>query len=138
MVRGPPRSTQRRVWAAAEGYKGPVPRLGWFRGGGQRWEADEDEITVRRDAQDLGQLINAEAGCLVLEDWQMAALEAWKLKKRDYNRMSRDKYRNRRRAGPTGGHGADARGRLGGRKDPGRPAAQTLGLDGQSGKPGTE
>ncbi len=70
-----------------------VPRLGWFRWGGQRWEADEDEITVRRDAQDLGQLINAEAGCLVLEDWQMAALEAWKLKKRDYNRLSRDKYK---------------------------------------------
>lgn len=30
-----------------------VPRLGWFRWDGRRWAADEDEILVRRDAQNI-------------------------------------------------------------------------------------
>lgn len=30
-----------------------VPRLGWFRWDGKRWASDEDEIQVRRDAQNI-------------------------------------------------------------------------------------
>ncbi|EAU45085.1 DNA primase family protein [Salipiger bermudensis] len=47
-----------------------VPRLGWYRWQGNRWLADEDELTVRRDAQKISARILAEIEYLTLEPWE--------------------------------------------------------------------
>lgn len=52
-----------------------VPRLGWYRWQGDRWLADEDELTVRRDAQKIGGKILAEIEHLALEPWEAVALD---------------------------------------------------------------
>lgn len=52
-----------------------VPRLGWYRWGGQRWAADEDELTVRRDAQRVAGKILEEIPYLQIEDWEQSALD---------------------------------------------------------------
>ncbi|MGR3758169.1 MAG: DNA primase family protein [Tranquillimonas sp.] len=52
-----------------------VPRLGWYRWDGKRWRADEDEIEVRRDAQKIAGLIEAELAHLIRPEEQ-ATIEA--------------------------------------------------------------
>lgn len=52
-----------------------VPRLGWYRWSGQRWLADEDELTVRRDAQKVAARILGEIDHLALEPFERAALD---------------------------------------------------------------
>lgn len=52
-----------------------VPRLGWFRWQGKVWEADEDEIKVRLDAQKIAARILAEVEYLALAPWQVEALQ---------------------------------------------------------------
>ncbi len=52
-----------------------VPRVGWFTWTGMVWEKDPDEIAVRRQAQQIGGLIEKEIPWLALEDWQMQALQ---------------------------------------------------------------
>jgi len=54
-----------------------VPRLGWYRWGGKFWAADEDELTVRRDAQKIAGRILEEVPHLHLEQWEQDALDAW-------------------------------------------------------------
>lgn len=51
-----------------------VPRVGWFVWSGKRWEQDPDEIAVRRNAQQLGGLIEQEIPHLALSEWQMQKL----------------------------------------------------------------
>jgi len=52
-----------------------VPRLGWFRYCGKRWAADEDEITVRQDAQKISAHILGEVDYLALEPYEQDALD---------------------------------------------------------------
>ena len=52
-----------------------VPRLGWYRWQGDRWLADEDQLTVRRDAQKVAAKIEAEIEHLTLEPWERNALD---------------------------------------------------------------
>lgn len=54
-----------------------VKRLGWFRWGGCRWVADEDEIEVRSDAQKISAHILQEIPFITLEEWQREDLERW-------------------------------------------------------------
>ncbi|MCA0851223.1 DNA primase family protein [Salipiger thiooxidans] len=52
-----------------------VPRLGWYRWQGDRWLADEDQLTVRRDAQKIAGKILEEVTHLALEPWEADAME---------------------------------------------------------------
>ncbi|WP_121062195.1 phage/plasmid primase, P4 family [Chachezhania antarctica] len=52
-----------------------VPRLGWYRWKGDRWLADEDELTVRGDAQKIASRILIEVNHLALEAWEIARLD---------------------------------------------------------------
>lgn len=52
-----------------------VPRLGWYRWKEQRWLADEDELTVRRDAQKVAGRILGEIEHLALPPVERAALD---------------------------------------------------------------
>lgn len=54
-----------------------VPRLGWYRWGGRVWQSDEDELSVRRDAQQIAARILAEVPHIALEDWEKDALDAY-------------------------------------------------------------
>lgn len=47
-----------------------VPRLGWYRWEHTRWAADEDELLVRRDAQQVAGRILGEIAHVALEDWE--------------------------------------------------------------------
>lgn len=66
-----------------------VPRLGWFRWEGRRWQADEDEIHVRRDAQKIGARIEHEISCIALEEWQREALELWREVKPEFENLQK-------------------------------------------------
>ena len=48
-----------------------VPRLGWHRWDGRRWASDEDAITVRLDAQEIGARIMKEAEFLFLSEVEL-------------------------------------------------------------------
>tara|TARA_R110002012_G_scaffold189693_1_gene357092 strand:- start:1545 stop:3404 length:1860 start_codon:yes stop_codon:yes gene_type:complete len=52
-----------------------VPRLGWYRWKEQRWLADEDELTVRRDAQRVAGRILGEIEHLALPPVERNALD---------------------------------------------------------------
>lgn len=54
-----------------------VPRLGWYRWGEKRWRPDEDELAVRRDAQKVAGHILAEIPHILLEPWQVDALDLY-------------------------------------------------------------
>jgi putative DNA primase/helicase len=60
-----------------------VPRLGWFRWDGRKWQADEDAFLVRCDAQAVAGLILEEIPHLALEDYQIEALEKARLTAKD-------------------------------------------------------
>lgn len=51
-----------------------VPRMGWYVWTGSVWARDQDEIHVRRRAQQMGALIEQEIPHILLEDWQMKVL----------------------------------------------------------------
>ncbi|MEH6834823.1 phage/plasmid primase, P4 family [Falsihalocynthiibacter arcticus] len=52
-----------------------VPRLGWYRWQEKRWLADEDELTVRRDAQHVAAQILNEVAHMAFEPFERDALE---------------------------------------------------------------
>jgi len=52
-----------------------VPRLGWYRWGGKIWRSDEDELDVRRDAQQIAAKILLEVDHIALEEWETDALD---------------------------------------------------------------
>ena len=52
-----------------------VPRLGWYRWAGNRWRGDEDELEVRRDAQQVAARILEEVEHLALEQEERDALD---------------------------------------------------------------
>ncbi|MFG6514434.1 phage/plasmid primase, P4 family [Sulfitobacter sp. TB366] len=71
-----------------------VPRLGWFRWSGTRWAADEDELAVRRDAQQIARRIAAEVPHLaqgVLNPAERDILETWAIARKEYNRLKSKK-----------------------------------------------
>lgn len=52
-----------------------VPRLGWYRWAGRVWRSNEDELDVRRDAQQIAARILDEVAHIALEDWEKDALD---------------------------------------------------------------
>lgn len=54
-----------------------VPRLGWNKWNDRFWEADEDELDVRRSAQKIAARILAEVPFIALEKWENDALDMW-------------------------------------------------------------
>lgn len=70
-----------------------VPRLGWFRWNGKKWEADEDAFLVRCDAQQVAAHILEELPHIAHEEWATAAVESAALtaKERRTLRKMRDK-----------------------------------------------
>ncbi len=80
-----------------------VPRVGWFTWTGTVWEKDPDEIAVRRQAQQVGGLIDKEIPWLVLQDWQMDSLK----QERDLRAQLR-KLEDLAKADPEKGEGDDA------------------------------
>lgn len=55
-----------------------VPRLGWHRWDGGKWAADEDAISVRGDAQDLGRYILDEKRFIVMDPADRERLDHWR------------------------------------------------------------
>lgn len=72
-----------------------VPRLGWARWDGRRWAADEDELQVRRDAQQIAGRILGEIPHIALEDWQREALELWHQTRADFLRLEKMSAKDR-------------------------------------------
>ncbi|WOI32866.1 phage/plasmid primase, P4 family [Tritonibacter scottomollicae] len=72
-----------------------VPRLGWYRWDGRRWQADEDEILVRRDAQQISDRILHEIPFVALDDWQRDALDLWREVKAEYRKLIGVKVKDR-------------------------------------------
>ncbi|MCG7626036.1 DNA primase family protein [Epibacterium sp. Ofav1-8] len=72
-----------------------VPRLGWYRWDGRRWQADEDEILVRRDAQQISDRILHEIPFVALDDWQREALDLWREVKAEYRKLISVKVKDR-------------------------------------------
>ncbi|MFG6535541.1 phage/plasmid primase, P4 family [Sulfitobacter sp. 1A16787] len=66
-----------------------VPRLGWFRWDGRKWQADEDAFLVRCDAQGVAELILEEIPHLALEPYQRDAVERAKLTAREYHILAK-------------------------------------------------
>lgn len=68
-----------------------VPRLGWFRWQGQFWQADEDELAVRADAQKIAGRILEEVPYIHLEDWERSALDTWAQSKPELDELDKVK-----------------------------------------------
>lgn len=71
-----------------------VPRLGWYRWDGRRWASDEDEIMVRRDAQQISARIEHELPFIALNDWQRDALDLWRECREQYETLTKTKARD--------------------------------------------
>lgn len=54
-----------------------VPRLGWNKWNGRFWQADDDELDVRRSAQKIAGRILQEVPFIALESWETDALDRW-------------------------------------------------------------
>ncbi|WP_107495560.1 DNA primase family protein [Thalassobius sp. I31.1] len=52
-----------------------VPRVGWHIWDGMRWKLDPDDIAVRRHAQSIQDRLIDEIPHVVLEDWQLSAID---------------------------------------------------------------
>lgn len=66
-----------------------VPRLGWFRWTGKKWQADEDAFLVRCDAQGVAALIDQEVPFITLSEWERAAIERADLAAPDRRRLEK-------------------------------------------------
>lgn len=51
-----------------------VPRVGWFLWNGKVWKKDDDEVAVRRKAQEIPAKILNEAKHLAYEDWELKTM----------------------------------------------------------------
>lgn len=60
-----------------------VPRLGWNRWNGRFWQADEDALGVRRDAQKIAAHILAEIPYIAMEEFEVIAVNLWDAGKPD-------------------------------------------------------
>ncbi|MBV1929475.1 MAG: hypothetical protein KUG81_08200 [Gammaproteobacteria bacterium] len=75
-----------------------VPRLGWYRWGERRWLPDEDELKVRRDAQKIAGRILGEIPFIVLEPWQLDALNLYLATQGELTKLERVKDRTEEQA----------------------------------------
>lgn len=75
-----------------------VPRLGWYRWGGRFWRSDEDELDVRRDAQQIAARILSEVEHIALEPWERDALDAFLATKSDLDALEKLKDRDAEQA----------------------------------------